>query len=722
VIRWTKVFAAALLLSACASFPYELKKRPTASATPISVVDAAMDNTANAVAEEEPPVPARFLEPAKNTQKLTESVEDNKTKAGKPVIYAGSGRFLNDAGLTDDTTVDLGDDAVTLNFVEAPIAQAAKTIIGDILEANYVIEEGVEGTITLQTGSPIGRDALLSVLEAVLRPKGAAIIKERGLYRIVPLATALRGGAGLRLSQKADLPGFGVHIEPLRYVAAAEMARILEPIAPQGSILRVDQSRNLLMLAGTQYELGSLLETIQIFDVDWLSGMSFGVFPVKSTSPQAVIEELEIIFANETQGPLEGLVRFVPNERLNAVMTITAQPYLLRTAELWISRLDAAGADGAEQLYVYDVQNGSALELAEVLQNVLTGGKTASQRASPVAPNLDPVEITAQAGGVPQLQINSSPQMTEQGFSIGNGSPLVSGDQVKVYPYDNKNALVIVATPPDYASILGILEKLDVVSNQVLLEATIAEVALRDELNFGLQWFFAEGNHDITLSNASSGAIGSTFPGFSYVFSQADVRVALNALSSITDVNIVSSPSLMVLDNHTAVLQVGDQVPVATQSAVSITNPNAPIVNSVTFRDTGVILSLTPRVNESGVVLLEIELEVSDVVSTTTSGIDSPTIQQRRIQTTIAVQDGQSLALGGLIEDGVTATSSGVPFVSKVPVFGNLFKTRTDRKERTELLVLITPRVIRNMREAREVTDEFRRRLDAIAPLEERLN
>lgn len=273
-----------------------------------------------------------------------------------------------------------------------------------------------------------------------------------------------------------------------------------------------------------------------------------------------------------------------------------------------------------------------------------------------------------------------------------------------------------MATADDYANIEDILKKLDVVSNQVLLEATIAEVTLRDELNFGLQWFFQDAENQATLSNSNTGGVNSVFPGFSYVFSQQDARVALNALSSITDVNVISSPSLMVLDNQTAILQVGDEVPVVTQQSVT-NSVNTPIFNSITFRDTGVILRVTPRVNDSGLVLLDIEQEVSGVVETVTSGIDSPTIQQRRIETTVAVNDGESLALGGLIETGVVRTSSGLPLLSDVPVLGRFFKTQTDRDERTELLVIITPRVIRNMDEARKVTDEYRKRLNTLTTI-----
>ena len=195
----------------------------------------------------------------------------------------------------------------------------------------------------------------------------------------------------------------------------------------------------------------------------------------------------------------------------------------------------------------------------------------------------------------------------------------------------------------------------------------------------------------------------------------------MNALTQITDVKVISSPQLMVLNNETARLQVGDQVPIATQEVQSIVDSDAPIVNSIEYRDTGVILSVSPRVNSGGLVVLDIVQEVSDVVSTTTSELNSPTIQQRRIKSTVAVQSGESVALGGSIRDGNNKGVTGIPVVSEIPLLGNLFKTTTNTQRRTELLVLLTPRVATSRQDAREITEELRSRVRALAPLEYRV-
>ena len=261
-----------------------------------------------------------------------------------------------------------------------------------------------------------------------------------------------------------------------------------------------------------------------------------------------------------------------------------------------------------------------------------------------------------------------------------------------------------------------LLRSRDTPPNQVLIEAVIAEVSLTDEIKFGLRWFFENGNFKLNLSDAVSGAVSSVFPGFSWSFATKNIGVVLNALQSVTDVNVVSAPSLMVLDNHVANLQIGDQVPIVTRSARGVEQAGAPVVNDVVLKDTGIILSVTPRVSDSGRVMLTIEQEVSNVVQTTSSGIDSPTIRQRKITTTVVVNDGESIALGGLIQESNTRRRSQVPILGNVPLLGNAFRNKGDQIERTELIIFIQPRVVRDPNEARAVTQEFRDRLRLEAP------
>jgi general secretion pathway protein D len=228
----------------------------------------------------------------------------------------------------------------------------------------------------------------------------------------------------------------------------------------------------------------------------------------------------------------------------------------------------------------------------------------------------------------------------------------------------------------------------------------------------GVRWFFQMGNHQLKLTDSAVGSVNPVFPGFSHFFSTPNVQVVFNALSSITDINIISSPTLMVLDNKKATLQVGNEVPIATQSAVAVLTPGSPIVNSITYRSTGIVLNITPRIGDRGRILLDVEQEASDVVQTNTSTIDSPTIQQRRIKTTVAVNDGEGLLLGGMIQDRADNQRDQIPLIGQVPVLGNLFKNKGDLITRTELLVAITPRIVKDSSQVRAITEEFRAKLN----------
>jgi general secretion pathway protein D len=279
---------------------------------------------------------------------------------------------------------------------------------------------------------------------------------------------------------------------------------------------------------------------------------------------------------------------------------------------------------------------------------------------------------------------------------------------VRVSVDEPNNTLLILASYQDYQRVLGVIQNLDIVPSQVLIEAMIVEVSLTDDLQFGVRWHLENKRAAYSFTGGSS--FGSVFPGFSYALAAANAQVTLNALNAITKVNVISSPSLTVLDKQTATLQIGDQVPVVTQSAVGVLATNAPIVNSVSYRDTGVILSITPRIHEGGRVFLKIEQEVSSVGSTTTSTINSPTIKQRRVKTMVQVKDGEALALGGLIQDQVNDTRNQIPVLGDIPLIGSAFKEKSGTIGKSELIVLITPRVMRGFNEAREITDEYSRK------------
>jgi general secretion pathway protein D len=669
-------------------------------------------------------------------------------------IIRGSGRFVSTPKAHAEVTSE-GD--ITLNFADADIREVAKVILGDILQQNYVVDPAVQGTITIKTSRPMPRDALVPTLEALLELNGAALVSTSAGYKVLPIpqaprATTLRGVGNLA---PARAPGYGVQIVPLQHVSAGEMVNVLTPIVPESSILYVDKVRNVLLLGGTQAELQNILDTIALFDVDWLEGMSFGFFPLQNANATEIVDEVSAILGSGENAPLADLLRFVPIERLNALIVISPKASYIDKAAGWIKRLDREHEQETPKLFVYHVQNKRAGDLAQTLSQIFAGtGERAPTET--LRPGLRPVTMesagtggygtgSAAAGTANQTsetrtaangrsQTTSATQRADttasrqqrraRASAAGTVSATLQvgeGREARIIADESNNALIVMATPADYRMIESALQKLDLVPMQVLIEATIAEVRLNDELKYGLQWFFESGNHSGLLTQGNSANIAGVFPGFNYIFAANGARVVLNALDSITDVNVISSPTLLVLDNETASLQVGDEVPIATRSAVSTIDPTAPIVNEIEQRETGVILTVTPRVNASGLVTLDIEQEISDVDDTIVTGINSPSIRQRRIQTVVAVQSGETVALGGLIRETRDRGNAGIPILHEIPIIGSLFGSTSDTRERTELLVVITPRVVRNNSDARQITDDLRKRLRSISPLDRKI-
>ncbi|HEY7641633.1 MAG TPA: type II secretion system secretin GspD [Steroidobacteraceae bacterium] len=634
----------------------------------------------------------------------------------EPVIVQGTGQLVGTPNAQRTTPPPAAGDGYQLTFVDTEISSVVASVIGDGLGLPYSVDPQVKGTMTLQAARPLSREEVLPALEAALNVYGAALINVGGTYQVVPMKDAPRRVGGLRGPGQGSGVGFGVQIVPLRYVSAAEMEKALRPFAPDGGILRVDEGRNVLLLAGSSRELTVMKDVVATFDVDWLAGMSFALYPVEYVDAKTIADELSQVFA-DPRSPIGSVVRLVPLSRLNSLMVVTQEAGYLKEVEAWIKRLDIGATTPGRRIYVYDVQNGKADDLAESLSRILSISFERSQTTTDS--QVRSYGRTGGGGGSGSIGSGFRSAMTESRSTVeeapqrspptqvGDGSNGEPG-ALKIVPNTDNNALLIYATPSEFSVIETALRRLDVTPIQVLIEASLAEVSLTDDLRYGLQWAFQGGDGPLVLSEASNGAISPKFPGFSYLFTgRTDIRAVLNALESVTNVNVISSPKLLVLNNREAELQIGDQVPIIVQSAVSTVDQTSPIVNSVQLRDTGVILRITPRVNRSGLVLLDVAQEISDVVPTTTSNIDSPTIQQRRISSSIAVRNGETIALGGLIRDSKSRTRAGLPIASKIPLIGGLFGSTSNNNRRTELIVLITPRVVRSQQESDDLMDEL---------------
>ncbi|MCB1773545.1 MAG: type II secretion system secretin GspD [Gammaproteobacteria bacterium] len=672
------------------------------------------------------------LQSAADTVSVTPPLEQNLPPTPDPVTAAtqdradfyrpGNDNVVAAPAPVADARVQANGD-IKLNFQNANLLEVVKVVMGDMLGLNYTVDPAVQGAVSMQTTRALGRDDLMPTLELLLRMNGAALVDRDGLYRIVPLASAL---AEVQAPQIGDtrmaLPaGFNVQVVPLQYVAAEEMAQILTPfVSANNQLLRVDTARNLLILADSGSNMERLLDTIDVFDVDRMAGMSVALFTPDFVEAATLAADLEQLLADPQYGLMSGLVRFIVVERLNGLIVVTPRAEHLARVREWITRLDRNTGDASPRLFVYRVQNGKATDLAAMLSDVFAG----SDKKTPVslAPGLQPATVGKEPGNdQPErpTPLAAARENLTQGLQINPDNP------VKIIADEPNNALLILARGTEYRQILAALRQLDVSPMQVLIEVTIAEVTLTDNLEFGVEWYFNEkvGSSKRGIGRLDLGAagIGPVQPGFSYAITNgADtVYAVLNALATESNLSIISSPTLLVLNNQEANIQVGEEVPVATQQQQS-TSTDANIINSIEYRNTGVLLKVKPRINAGGLVIMEVEQETSQVPATNNADPLTPRIQTRNISSTVAVNSGDTIILGGLIIDNRDTAESGVPVLHKIPGLGALFGSKADNQGRTELIVLITPRAVSNSTAALQVTEEFRRRLQKLIPSREK--
>jgi len=607
---------------------------------------------------------------------------------------------------------------VTLNFAGADIKDVVASILGDTLKLNYVIDPEVTGPVTFNVSRPLTRDEVLPTLEAVLNSRGATMVQNDGIIRILPLRKEGKPAAAAPIA--ANTAGQRSEVFPLRYVAAADMQHLLEKILPPGQVIVADAPHHLVLVQGAPAELQIAEDTVRIFDIDQLSGMQMALVPLRNADPRTLADELKSIFDATRKDADANVIRFMAIERLNAIMVLTRAPQYLDEARNWIARLDRVRNVNERKIYVYNLQYSKAAQVGQKLQGLLTGLDIQFKApATGPAEGKDTGAINAEGGAKP-AEGNAKPPPPPPPPEAQPGAPVVAAadppqgekNSVRIEADEAHNALLISATARDYELIRQVLEGIDVPPLQVLIEVTVAEVTLNNQLQYGVQAFFTSGRGRAILSTATTPTgVTPNLPGFalSYLNSGLNPSIVLQALSDLTQTKVISTPRLLVLSNQTARLQVGDVVPIITQSATSTVTSTPLVLNNVTYKETGVQLEVTPRVNSGGYVTMDINQSVSSVVNTTTSQIDSPTFQQRRLTSTVSVKSGQSILLGGLIQQQDNRENSGIPVLHELPGIGALFGNRNDSRGRDELIMFLTPRVISNDEQARDLTQTIAR-------------
>jgi general secretion pathway protein D len=649
-----------------------------------------------------------------------------------------------------------GKDGYNLDFENAPVAIVAKTVLGDDLQVGYVIDPRAQGTISLASGRPIAKKDLLFVLESALRSNNLLLVRDSVGYRVVPANEGSIGTTDPSVGSRSVEPGYGLTVIPLQYISGSTLTRLLEGFAARPGAIRTDPAGRIVLVVGTGAERRAALDTVRSFDVDWMRGQSVGMYPVRNSDPEPIVAELEKIMDSGEGGLGQGLVKFMPVSRQNAVLVVAAKPDMLRKAAKWISHLDAPSTGGAN-VNVYKVRHGDAKQIAQLLNDIFLRGAGAGDSASSdLAPNSGSSTLSvaqrltgggssggsststpggANASGGTPISNGSSPgsaTIGNQGASsspfggiasqaLGNAFASTSGSGangavlpgVRITADTANNTVLVYASAENYRIIERTLNQLDRPQAQVAIDVTIAEVTLNDQLNYGVQFYLSNGAGAILNSaNPTNGIPATTAsapPGFNvFVGNGATPQAIINALHSLTDVKILSNPSLVVMDNQEASLEVGDQVPISTGSATVLSANNA-VVNTIDYQNTGIILHVLPRISPDSSVTLNISQEISSVPEN--SANLTPTISERKVKSQISVNNGQMVLLAGLVSDAQTKSRSGIPILDQLPIVGGAFGTTGKSTVRTELIIMIRPQIIRDGVDASMVAEQLRAKM-----------
>jgi general secretion pathway protein D len=681
------------------------------------------------------------------------------------------GAGAGSAGQSPSSGQGAGD--ISLDFADTDIREVVSQILGTILKVNYTIDPAIHGSATLHTVRPLHRSELVPTLESLLAQNAAALVTDGALYRVVPVAQALTSAA----SQAGTA---GAVVVPLQYASAEDLAKVLQPYVGEGGKVTAEPGRNALLIGGNPQAREGLIGLVKAFDVDILAGQSYAMLPVTNGDVKDFASAMQDAFRGQNGGALSGLVRVIPLTRMNAVMVVSSQRRYIDAARTVYALIDRERRQTLRSWHVYYLQNSHSEDVAYVLQQAFTpdnvtaqptshgqsqsgtqmgggsqggsifgagggstgggmssggmsGGTTGSLgQSSGIGGATSGQSSAIQTGGSsprPQSAPAAGANPLLGGLQSGGGS--ADADSLRIIPDDQNNSILAYGTDREQGSIDAMLQKIDIIPLQVRIDAVIAEVDLNDNLQYGTQFFFKSGGINGILSSAtatpasaSAASLNMNFPGFFLGGNGAGgAPFAIQALQAVTKVHVLSSPELLVLDNQPARLQVGSVVPYLSQTSQSTVTSDAPVVSSINYQQTGVIMQVTPRVNSGGLVTLDVMQDVSSVATgLTTTGINSPTFNDRNVTSRVVVQDGQTIGLAGLITDNASIGNSGMPWLKDIPILGLLAGAQTNTRQRTELLILITPHVIHDQRDARALTDDLRDELTNAAAVPNMLN
>lgn len=619
---------------------------------------------------------------------------------------------------------------VSFHFDSADLLDVVRLFMG-FLGQDYILHPDVGGKVTMEFDDSLDNDGIKDLLQGVLRTQGAALLDDGPVLEILPLSsvpTAINGrGLDIAGGKKA-LRGQSIKAFHLRFISANELAKIIKPFLSKGAMLSVHERSGIFLVSDYPHTLAKVSRLIQLFDVSTFAGLKLKMYQLQYVEADTMAEEMDKLaksvgLAADKQANPNNTLSFLPFQRLNLLLALTRNAQLLNFADLWVGELDRElalpiKAEKHEGVFVYYVQNGVAANIVDVLKGLFGDGKTPAKDAK-ADKNKKNKNITRLNSGLEKEIKKKLPPEAVSGTMEGPVSFVVD---------ETTNAILVRALGSDYRKIMPVIEKLDLFPRQVLIEATIAEVLLDESTKLGVEWqYIAHGllgtgasgtvslDSGLGTINASGGSlIGS---GFSYLISNTDRFTAMvKALAAKNRVNVLSSPHVLASDNQPAKIDIGEEVPIVTSEYR--TNEAASTANTVDktiqYRDTGIILEVTPHINENGMVRMDLRQEVSELSDKTVEGVNSPIFRKRVATTTLSVKDQQTIVIGGLIRQSNSRSDSGIPGLSRIPGLKYLFGYEGKAYDSAELMIFITPHVISSEKDNAFVSKNFISRLEAI--------
>jgi general secretion pathway protein D len=587
---------------------------------------------------------------------------------------------------------------VELAFDNADLYEVLDATLFELYKVNYIVDPSLRTKLTFHLAGEYTRVEFIDLLNNVLQLSGLAIVKGPGdTFKVVQRpSSAGAGNAPLVIEKQADAAGDITRLIKLRYVAAPTAANNIRPFLSKGAMVVPDTVNNALIISDTPENVDKAISILSVMDGEYFGDLSWQIFPAREVDAADMAADLSKVMKAgglfNRPGVDQGSFEIFPIKTMNAILVVSRWPSILPLVEQWVSAMDRADESGTN-VYVYFVENGSALEMSEIL-NELFGGKsrttTKAKKTTIVAPEKKP-EPKAEA---------------PSGEIVG---------EVDIIPDETNNAIVIKASGRDYKIVKDVLRQLDVVPRQVLVTAVLAEVTLRGSLSYGVQWFLRGHAGEYDLGGTLGSSAGRQFPDglatsdvFNFtVFDAADVlRALVTANEDDSSINIIASPNILVVDNKEAVIEVGDEIPTIT-GTITDTSAQGNLASTVQYRSTGVIMRVTPHINSSGLVKMDVAQEFSIPGDTPVGDTGNVSISTRKAQTSLVAESGQTIFIGGLIRSQLNTDSAGFPALRNVPVLGYLFGSQGQSTDKTELILLVTPYVVQNRSTADEISREF---------------